>query len=96
MPFLQVEVAFGHKVFRSHLSRVNNAAAQLIDTDFTLNCIAVTGLATRKRLVSGYSKKGLHNECPKFTLSERVERETSSGANSVEDARRAFDNLFKK
>jgi hypothetical protein len=28
--------------------------------------------------------------------SERVERETTAGANSVEDARRAFDNLFKK
>jgi hypothetical protein len=38
----------------------------------------------------------LHNDCPKFALSERVERETTAGANSVEDARRAFDNLFKK
>ena len=46
--------------------------------------------------VPGYSKKDLHNDCPKFTLSERVERETSAGSNSVEDARRAFDNLFKK
>jgi hypothetical protein len=48
--------------------------------------------------VPGYSKKDLHNDCPKFTLSTRVERETSSGAgaNRVEDARRAFDNLFKK
>ena len=46
--------------------------------------------------VPGYSKKDLHNDCPKFTLSERVECEASSGANSVEDARRAFDNLFKK
>ncbi len=49
-----------------------------------------------RRNVPGYPKKDLHNDCPKFTLSERVERETSAGANSVEDARRAFDNLFKK
>ena len=27
--------------------------------------------------------------------SERVESETSAGGNSVEDARRAFENLFK-
>jgi predicted RNA-binding Zn-ribbon protein involved in translation (DUF1610 family) len=46
--------------------------------------------------VPGYSKKDLHNDCPKFTLSTRVERETTSGGNSVNDARRAFDNLFKK
>jgi hypothetical protein len=46
--------------------------------------------------VPGYSKKDLHNDCPQFILSTRVERETSSGGNSVEDARRAFDNLFKK
>jgi len=46
--------------------------------------------------VPGYPKKDLHNDCAKFALSERVERETTAGANSVEDARRAFDNLFKK
>ena len=54
--------------------------------------------------VPGYSKKDLHNDCPKFTLNTRVERETSASTsassggsgNSNLDARRAFENLFKK
>ena len=46
--------------------------------------------------VPGYSKKDQQNDCPKFCLSARVERATSGGTNPVEDARRAFDNLFKK
>ena len=46
--------------------------------------------------VPGYPKKELHNDCPKFILSTRVERETSAGANPTKDARRAFEDLFKK
>jgi predicted RNA-binding Zn-ribbon protein involved in translation (DUF1610 family) len=44
----------------------------------------------------GFPKKDLHNECTSFSLRTRVERETSSGGSRVEDARRAFENLFKK
>ncbi len=36
------------------------------------------------------------NECASFSLRVTVERETSSGAVRVEDARRGFNNLFKK
>jgi predicted RNA-binding Zn-ribbon protein involved in translation (DUF1610 family) len=46
--------------------------------------------------VPGYSKKDIENDCPKFTLSARVERETSSSASRADDPRRAFENLFKK
>lgn len=49
--------------------------------------------------VPGYSKKDAHNDCPKFALNTRVERETSTGSagsNPTQDARRAFENLFKK
>ena len=46
--------------------------------------------------VPGYSKKDLHNDCPKFVLTARVERQTSASANPIEDARSAFENLFKK
>lgn len=56
----------------------------------------MTGPSLDRAPLRGYSKKDLNNDCSKFTLSERVERETSSGGNPVEDARRAFDNLFKK
>lgn len=44
----------------------------------------------------GFPKKDLHNECTSFVLRSSVERETSSGGSRVEDARRAFENLFKK
>ena len=47
-------------------------------------------------VVPGYSKKDLHNDCPSFSLRSRVERETSTGGSRAEDARRAFENLFKK
>jgi hypothetical protein len=36
------------------------------------------------------------NDCGSFTLRVTVERETSSGAVRPEDARRSFNNLFKK
>ena len=44
----------------------------------------------------GYPKKDVQNDCASFSLSTRVERETSAATNRVEDARRAFENLFKK
>jgi len=39
--------------------------------------------------------KGARNACPLFALRVTVERTTSSGSIRPEDARRAFDNLFK-
>ena len=42
------------------------------------------------------SDKGARNACSFFSLRVTVERETSSGSARPEDARRAFDNLFKK
>jgi hypothetical protein len=36
------------------------------------------------------------NACPVFSLRVTVEREVSSGATRPDDARRAFDHLFKK
>ncbi len=46
--------------------------------------------------VPGYSKKDVHNDCPKFVLTTRVERQTSAGTKPAQDARSAFENLFKK
>lgn len=40
--------------------------------------------------------KGARNECTFFSLRVTVERNTSSGSVRPDDARRAFDNLFKK
>src|SRR5436309_2977300 len=39
---------------------------------------------------------GQHYECTFFSLHVTVERDASSGSARPEDARRAFDNLFKK
>lgn len=42
------------------------------------------------------AKKDTHNECPSFSISVRVEKQTSTGtASAPNDARKAFDNLFK-
>ena len=40
--------------------------------------------------------KGARNDCALFSLRVTVERDTSSGSIRPEDARRTFDNLFKK
>lgn len=40
--------------------------------------------------------KRARNDCAFFSLRVTVERSTSSGATRPDDARRAFDNLFKK
>jgi len=42
------------------------------------------------------ANKGARNACTFFSLHVTVERETASGSARPEDARRAFDNLFKK
>jgi predicted RNA-binding Zn-ribbon protein involved in translation (DUF1610 family) len=42
------------------------------------------------------SRKDTLNQCTLFELRATVERETSSSTGRVDDARRAFDNLFKK
>lgn len=44
----------------------------------------------------GFPKKDLHNECGSYVLRSQVERETSSGGSRADEARRAFENLFKK
>jgi hypothetical protein len=42
------------------------------------------------------AKKDVRNECPLFSISVRVEKQTSTGsASTPNDARKAFDNLFK-
>jgi len=42
------------------------------------------------------AKKDARNECSFFSISVRVEKQTSTGsAAGPNDARRAFDNLFK-
>ena len=50
----------------------------------------------RQPVTERVAKKDARNSCALFALSARVERETSVGAARVDDARRAFDNLFKK
>jgi hypothetical protein len=40
--------------------------------------------------------KRARNECTFFSLRETIEREASSGSTRPDDARRAFENLFKK
>ena len=40
--------------------------------------------------------KSARNDCTYFSLRSTVERDTSGGAARPEDARRAFDNLFKR
>lgn len=40
--------------------------------------------------------KRARNECALFSLRTTVERETSSGSGHPDEARRAFENLFKK
>ena len=50
----------------------------------------------RQPITERVAKKDLRNTCTCFALSTRVERETSASAVRVDDARRAFENLFKK
>jgi hypothetical protein len=41
-------------------------------------------------------RKDVANNCAFFSMKVTVEKETSSGASRADDARRAFENLFKK
>lgn len=50
----------------------------------------------RQPVTARIAKKDLANECNFFTLRTRVEKETSTAASRSDDARRAFENLFKK
>lgn len=56
----------------------------------------------RRAVPERIAKKDALNNCAFYTISVRVERETTTGVSSpagsgrVEDARRAFENLFKK
>jgi hypothetical protein len=42
------------------------------------------------------ARKDAANQCSEFSMKVTVERETSTGTARVDDARRAFDDLFKK
>ncbi len=50
----------------------------------------------RQPITARIAKKDAQNQCTFFSLSTRVERETSASAARADDARRAFENLFKK
>jgi hypothetical protein len=50
----------------------------------------------RQPIPERIARKDERNECTFFTLRVRVERETTSGGSRPEDARRAFERLFKK
>ncbi len=40
--------------------------------------------------------KDTRNNCSAYTIKQTIEKETGSSGGRVDDARRAFDNLFKK
>jgi hypothetical protein len=49
-----------------------------------------------QRVPERIAKKDARNECSLYSMSVRVEKQTSTGpTSSPNDARRAFDNLFK-
>ncbi len=50
----------------------------------------------RQTLLERIARKDVLNQCTLFDLRTTVERETSSSAGRVDDARKAFENLFKK
>ncbi len=50
----------------------------------------------RQPIPARIARKDVANDCSFFALKVSVERETSSGGARAEDARRAFENLFKK
>ena len=47
-------------------------------------------------LLERIQKKDLVNTCGLFLIKTSVERETTSSGNRADDARKAFENLFKK
>lgn len=52
----------------------------------------------RKPVAERVVKKSAANQCPEFELTARIERETTTPASGgrADDARKAFENLFKK
>ncbi|HXZ79584.1 MAG TPA: hypothetical protein VEG30_06620 [Terriglobales bacterium] len=50
----------------------------------------------RQPIPERISPKDTRNDCQFFSIKTTVERETSTAASRVDDARRAFENLFKK
>ena len=50
----------------------------------------------RQTIPERISPKDTRNTCVNFSIKQSVERETSSSAGRVDDARKAFDALFKK
>jgi len=50
----------------------------------------------RQPIPERISPKDARNDCQFFSIKNTVERETSTAASRVDDARRAFENLFKK
>jgi predicted RNA-binding Zn-ribbon protein involved in translation (DUF1610 family) len=50
----------------------------------------------RQPIPERIARKDVLNQCTFYSLRTTVERETSSAAARVDDARKAFENLFKK
>ena len=50
----------------------------------------------RQSIPERIARKDARNECMSYMIRTTVERETSSGGMRVDDARQAFENLFKK
>jgi hypothetical protein len=50
----------------------------------------------RQPIKERVSPKDSRNLCTSYAIKQSVERETTSSAGRVEDARKAFENLFKK
>jgi predicted RNA-binding Zn-ribbon protein involved in translation (DUF1610 family) len=53
-------------------------------------------LECRQPISERMARKDVRNQCTFYELRTTVERETSSAAARVDDARKAFENLFKK
>ena len=50
----------------------------------------------RQSITERVARKDAANTCTLYSIAVRVERETSTGFSKADDARRAFENLFKK
>jgi hypothetical protein len=50
----------------------------------------------RQSIPERIARKDARNECMSYMIRTTVERETSSGGMRTDDARKAFENLFKK
>jgi hypothetical protein len=49
-----------------------------------------------QHIVERVPRKDVRNTCPSYSMRVMVEKETSSSTMRVDDARKAFENLFKK